>query len=198
MGIANSIHLDLNNGWNALKDDIPTTSDFVFSHPPYWDIIKYETMRGSYDPDDLSNVMSYDDFITKLDRVNLKIYNSLTNGGRHAFLMGDIRKRIDGNYKYYSVIKDMTWFGDLESHLIKKQVNVTSNRRKYNGNFIPIMHEHLLIFVKRSGWALPLKYTKDYLTDIRQLPGVNSSRGIKNSRRHGKAQGYSPRIKRRT
>ena len=119
LGITNSIHLDLNTGWNALKDEIPFGSDFVFSHPPYWDIIRYETQRGSYDPDDLSNVMSYEDFIAKLDKVNAKIYQSLVNGGRHAFLVGDVRKK----GKYYSIIKDMTWFGDLESHIIKTQHN---------------------------------------------------------------------------
>jgi len=40
-GYANSIHLDLNNGWDAMTDAMPTSSDFVFSHPPYFDIIDY-------------------------------------------------------------------------------------------------------------------------------------------------------------
>ena len=119
LGITNSVHLDLNTGWNALRDEIPYGSDFVFSHPPYWDIISYGKQRGNYDPDDLSNVMSYEEFISKLDRVNAKIYQSLLNGGRHAFLIGDVRKK----GKYYSIIKDMTWFGDLESHIIKAQHN---------------------------------------------------------------------------
>ena len=41
LNIRNSLHLDLNNGWDALVDEIPSGSDFVFSHPPYWDIIRY-------------------------------------------------------------------------------------------------------------------------------------------------------------
>ena len=94
--ISNSLHLDLNNGWDALTDKIPTGSDFVFSHPPYWDIISY----------DLSNKMSYEEFIQKLNLVNEKIYHSLINGGRHATLIGDVRKQ----GKYYSIIKDMQWF----------------------------------------------------------------------------------------
>ena len=48
LGITNSIHLDLINGWDALTDEIPTGADFVFSHPPYWDIIKYQYQRNSY------------------------------------------------------------------------------------------------------------------------------------------------------
>ena len=112
LGITNSIHLDLINGWDALTDEIPTGADFVFSHPPYWDIIKYQYQRNSYHQNDLSNKMSYEEFINKLNMVNEKIYHSLILGGRHVTLIGDIRK----NGKYYSILKDMKWFGDLESH----------------------------------------------------------------------------------
>ena len=169
LGITNSVHLDLNNGWNALVSEMPTGSDFVFSHPPYWDIIRYETQRGSYDPDDLSNVMSYEEFIAKLDKVNAKIYQSLLNGGRHAFLIGDVRKK----GKYYSIIKDMTWFGDLESHIIKAQHNCLSNNKAYsNNNFIPIVHEHLLVFKKNEVWAVQLKRTVTQSFDLRQFQNI--------------------------
>lgn len=75
--MTNDVHLDLSTGWDALTDDIPTQSDFVFSHPPYWDIIDYSTQRSSYDANDLSNPMPYPEFIQKLDIVNEKIYDSL-------------------------------------------------------------------------------------------------------------------------
>lgn len=169
LGITNSVHLDLNTGWNALKDDIPFGADFVFSHPPYWDIIKYEHQRGSYDPDDLSNVMSYEDFIKKLDRVNAKIYQSLLNGGRHAFLVGDVRRK----GQYYSIIKDMTWFGNLESHIIKAQHNCLSSSKQYaNRNFIPIVHEHLLVFKKNQVWMVELKQTTTKTFDLRQFNNI--------------------------
>lgn len=169
LGIQNSVHLDLNTGWNALADEIPFGSDFVFSHPPYWDIIRYEYERGIYDPDDLSNVMSYEEFIAKLDKVNAKIYQSLLNGGRHAFLVGDIRKK----GKYYSIIKDMTWFGDLESHIIKAQHNTLSGNKRYaNNNFIPIAHEHLLVFRKNEVWAVELKRTVTKTFDLRQFNNI--------------------------
>jgi hypothetical protein len=168
LGITNSVHLDLINGWNALIDEIPTGNDFTFSHPPYWDIISYEEQRGEYHPDDLSNNMSYDEFISKLDKVNAKIYQSLVNGGRHAILIGDVRKK----GKYYSIIKDMTWFGDLEIHLIKVQHNTFSERITYHGKFIPIMHEHLLVFKKNQIWAVPLKLTKTYEFDLRNFENM--------------------------
>ncbi|HZH61499.1 MAG TPA: hypothetical protein VEY70_18410 [Metabacillus sp.] len=167
LGYMNSVHLDLNNGWNALMDDIPTGSDFVFSHPPYWDIISYQQYNGNH-PDDLSISMSYEEFIQKLDKVNAKIYQSLVNQGRHAFLIGDIRKK----GKYYSIIKDMSWFGDLEIHLIKQQYNTMSERKNYNGKFIPIAHEHLLIFRKNQVWAVPIKMTGTKVFDLRAFEGM--------------------------
>lgn len=155
LGIKNSIHLDLNNGWDALKDEIPSGSDFIFSHPPYWNIINYEKQRGKYEKNDLSNDMPYDEFIRKLNIINEKIYYSLVNGGRHATLIGDVRKQ----GRYYSIIKDMNWYGDLESHIIKVQHNCLSDNKKYNNNFIPIKHEHILIFKKNKIWIFKLKYT---------------------------------------
>ncbi|MEB6550170.1 hypothetical protein MXL46_13830 [Heyndrickxia sporothermodurans] len=168
LGIKNSVHLDLNNGWNGLIHEIPTGSDFTFSHPPYWDIVKYESQRGTAHEDDLSNNMSYEEFITKLDKVNSKIYAALVNGGRHAFLCGDVRK----NKKYYSIIKDMAWIGDLEIHMIKEQHNTVSGRKSYNGKFIPIAHEHLLVFIKNQIWQVPIKFTVTKDFDLRNFENM--------------------------
>jgi hypothetical protein len=168
LGIQNSVHLDLNMGWNALVDDIPIGNDFTFSHPAYWDIISYNEVNNRNHPDDLSNNMSYEEFISKLDKVNSKIYAALTNKGRHAFLVGDCRK----NGKYYSIIKDMAWIGDLEIHLIKTQHNTFSGRKNYNGTFIPIAHEHLLIFKKNQIWQVPIKFTKTAEFDLRAFENI--------------------------
>ena len=156
LGISNSLHLDLNNGWDALVDEIPSGADFIFSHPPYWDIISYEKERNSYSENDLSNRMPYEEFIKKLNIINEKIYHSLIVGGRHATLVGDIRKK----GIYYSLIKDMNWYGDLESHIIKIQYNCMSDTKVYkSNNFIPIKHEHLLVFKKNKIWVFNMKVT---------------------------------------
>lgn len=152
--IKNSLHLDLNNGWDALINDIPSGADFIFSHPPYWDIVKYEKQRKKYEKTDLSNGMPYEEFINKLNIVNEKIYNSLIVGGRHATLIGDIRKQ----GKYYSILKDMKWFGEIETHIIKIQHNCLSDNKIYNNNsFIPIKHEHILVFKKNKIWIIDIK-----------------------------------------
>ncbi len=167
--ITNSLHLDLNNGWDALVDEIPTGSDFIFSHPPYWDIISYESQRNSYSENDLSNQMPYEEFIEKLNIVNEKIYHSLVLGGRHAILIGDVRKK----GKYYSIIKDMEWFGDLESHIIKTQYNCTSDSKIYsNQNFIPIKHEHLLVFKKNKIWIFNKTNTNTIQVNIMEVTNI--------------------------
>ncbi len=169
LNITNSLHLDLNNGWDALIDEIPTGSDFIFSHPPYWDIISYESQRNSYFENDLSNQMPYEEFIKKLNIVNEKIYYSLLYGGRHAILIGDVRKQ----GKYYSIIKDMNWYGDLESHIIKTQYNCVSDNKVYsNNNFIPIKHEHLLVFRKNKIWLFTKKITNTSQVNIMQVTNI--------------------------
>lgn len=169
LNITNSLHLDLNNGWDVLIDEIPSGADFIFSHPPYWDIISYETERNSYSKNDLSNNMPYEEFIEKLNIVNEKIYHSLLYGGRHAMLIGDVRKQ----GKYYSIIKDMTWYGDLESHIIKIQYNCLSDNKIYsNNNFIPIKHEHMLVFKKNRVWLFNKKTTSTVQINIMEVTNI--------------------------
>lgn len=152
LGYKNSVHLDLNErfgNFNVLKDPLPQNAELVFSHPPYWNIVKYSGSNNVWGnnphPDDLSHIENYNEFIKMINFINKKIYNSLASNGRHAILIGDVRRK----GKYYSIIKDMKWYGQLESHLIKVQHNTQSARKRYaNQNFIPIAHEHLLIFKK--------------------------------------------------
>lgn len=148
LGYTDSVHLDLNpkwGGWNALKDEVPICADLIFCHPPYYDMVIYSgVVWGTAHQDDLSRAENYEDFIKKLNFVHEKLFLSLPIGGRLATLIGDCRK----NGKYYSIIKDMKYYGTLESHIIKVQHNAQSMRKEYHGKFIPIVHEHLLIFRK--------------------------------------------------
>ncbi|WP_026701712.1 hypothetical protein [Salibacterium aidingense] len=179
LDVQNSVHLDLNptfGGWNALKDEMPTGSDFVFSHPPYHNIIPYSGEEWGRTPhmDDLSRCSSYKEFIQKLNVVNAKVYASLTNGGRHAVLVGDVKQ--EGTY--YSIIKDMAYYGELEQHLIKVQHNCLSDLKTYQGAFIPIVHEHVLIFRKTEVWMIPIVHARRTEQDIRQTENVVTWRDL--------------------
>lgn len=169
LGYSESVHLDLNpkwGAWNALTDEIPEGSDFVFLHPPYHDIVRYsgEVWGEIAHPDDLSRCRSYEDFIKKLDIVHAKAYSSLRNGGKMAILIGDVRKQ----GRYYSIQKDMTYFGEMDVHIIKQQHNCVSDGRQYNHNLIRITHEHLLVFRKENVWVVPLRMTYKTERDIRE------------------------------
>ncbi|MCM3358127.1 DNA methylase N-4/N-6 [Psychrobacillus sp. MER TA 171] len=168
LGYQNSIHLDLNGkfgeSFNILTDEIPSGSDFVFSHPPYHTMHTYsgEMWGSEAHPDDLSRCSSYEEFIYKMNICNSKIYNSLLNGGRHAMLIGDMKLK----GKYYSMIKDLAWYGDIDSHIIKEQHNFRSQNKNYNGKFIPIVHEHLLVFKKNSIWSIPVQRTMTVIKNL--------------------------------
>jgi hypothetical protein len=172
LGYTNSVHLDLNpafGGWNALADDIPEGGDFVFLHPPYHNIIKYSgEVWGEPHPDDLSRCADYQDFLKKLNLVFQKVYTSIRHGGRYAVLIGDVRSKGE----YYSIQRDMAWIGKLESHIIKAQHNCLSDRKTYSGKFIPIVHEHLLVFRKNDIWIVPVSITKTIEQDLRQTEKI--------------------------
>lgn len=162
--------LDLNpkyGGFDALNDEIPESSDFIFWHPPYHDIIQYSgNMYGnSPDPRDLSRCTSYEEFIKKLDIVQAKLLASLRKGGRIAILVGDIKRK----GVLYSMQRDMSWFGQPEQVVIKAQHNCWSDNQVYsNNNFIPIKHEYLLIFRRNDCYIIPARVTKTVGVDLRQ------------------------------
>ena len=112
--------------------------------------------------------MTYEEFIKKLDMVNEKIYHSLILGGRHVTLIGDIRKK----GKYYSILKDMKFFGDLESHIIKIQHNCESDKKVYANQFIPIRHEHILVFKKNKIWIFSVKTISNETKNIMQIENI--------------------------
>lgn len=168
MGYSDSIHLDLNpayGGWNALRDEMPVGSDFIFSHPAYHNIIVYsgEMWGDKPHPDDLSRCESYEDFLQKLNFVNEKMFHSLRNGGRMAILIGDVRR----NGEYFPIFSDMRRIGKLESIIIKEQHNVVSNKTNYSGKFIPIMHEYVMIFRKDNPYFIPYSFQLSLDYDIR-------------------------------
>ncbi|MFQ6013896.1 MAG: hypothetical protein ACE5NP_00455 [Anaerolineae bacterium] len=132
---------DLRDGFDVLTSQIPPGFDFIFFHPPYWDIVKY-----SEDPRDLSNIHKYEDFIENLARACKRLLRALEpNGGHLAVLLGDVRKR----GKYYFIFRDLiSRLGDPDYPiLIKAQHNVKSFGRRYSiEHFIPLAHEYVLIW----------------------------------------------------
>ena len=177
-GIKSHIY-DLHSGFDLLNSEIPERSQFIFWHPPYWDIIKYSDVmykasdvekKYGYDPrkSDLSRIQDWDKFVEVMNYAMMKQFAALEKGGRMAVLMGDIKKR----GKLYSMLSEIIKPGTAENILIKAQYNCFSDNTEYSGNFIPILHEYVLIVRKDNPLLVPIITTKKLELDIRDMHGA--------------------------
>lgn len=137
IGIGNACKLNL----------IPNNSiDLICTHPPYSNIIKYSKNKKN----DLS-LLSYNDFLTKMNQVASESYRVLKTGKYCAILIGDIRKN--------SYIKPLgldilqIFLANkfrLKEIIIKKQFNMkgTEKWKQKNLNFLLLQHEYLFVLKK--------------------------------------------------
>lgn len=180
--VANELNIpsfcyDLNHGFDLVEMDIPERSEFTFWHPPYWDIIQYsDNMYRSKDiiekygmdpsKSDLSRIKSWDKFVEMQNFCTMKLFSNLEVGGRLAILMGDIRKK----GRVYSQFAEIIKPGIIDAVIIKAQHNCMSDRNTYaNYNFVPIVHEYLLVLKKEAPLVFPVLLTKQSKADIRHL-----------------------------
>ena len=130
-------------------DFIPNEKiDFIFTHPPYADIIKYS--------DDLDNDLSrcnVKDFLAEMEKVAAESYRVLKSNKFCAILMGDTRKKGCMIPMSFEVMKVFQKAGfTLKEIIIKEQHNCRAtgywktNSVKYN--FLLIAHEYLFVFRK--------------------------------------------------
>ena len=144
---------DLREGFDLTQQDLPGQFDFVWIHPPYWNIVRYTGKPG-----DLSSFESYEQFHRMLMVCLKRCFEALLPGGRLAVLIGDVRRR----GRYWPVIRDVLNFphGEVRSIIIKVQHNCVSDR-KYYGKLEdpPIKHEYCVVFKKpaEKSQALPIR-----------------------------------------
>lgn len=138
---------DLKEGFNLHAKNLPGRYDFVWIHPPYWNIIEY-----SNDPADLSTCQDYDSFCERLRTCLRRCSAALDHGGRLAILIGDVRRQ----GRYFPIVREILgWegeLGDLRSVLIKGQHNCRSDTKAYdNMTDARIAHEYCVVFQKPVG-----------------------------------------------
>lgn len=169
-----SLCLDLNRGYDMMDMDLPVRSENIFWHPPYSDIVVYSDKMYSadriiekygFDPrkNDLSRCRDWDEFVKKMNYCMNKQFTSLEKGGRMFVLMGDIKKK----GKLYSMLCDIAKPGTLEQIIIKTQHNCNSYNRSYYGNFVPIVHEYLMVVRKDASLVYPISLTSQFTFDMR-------------------------------
>ena len=176
LGVQGSF-LDLNRGFDMVSMNIPERPANLFWHPPYDDIVVYSDVMYSaaeiekkygFDPreNDLSRCKNYEEFVQAMNYCCMKQFAALEKGGRFFILMGDIKKK----GKLYSMLADIIKPGTIEQIIIKAQHNCFSDNTFYsNRNFVPIVHEYLLVLRKDSSLIIPVKYTKNSEMDMRDM-----------------------------
>jgi hypothetical protein len=135
---------DLHSGFDLTRQDLPGRFDFVWIHPPYWNIVSYRS-----GPNDLSNCASYEQFRQRLMVCLKRCYDALEVGGRLAVLIGDVRRA----GQYTPIVKDVLNFplGEIRSVIIKVQHHCTSDRKSYGKlEDVPIRHEYCVVFKKMA------------------------------------------------
>ena len=168
---------DLNRGYDMMSMDIPQRAQNIFWHPPYHDMIVYsgkqynvnEVEKATGLPaqtilaDDLSRCPSWEEFVKKMNYCMMKQFTALEKGGRMFTLVGDMKRK----GKLYSMLCDIIKPGTLEQVVIKTQHNCTSDSRTYSHyNFVPIVHEYLIVTRKDASLIVPVSWnsTRDYDT----------------------------------
>jgi len=172
MGI-DYVGLDLYRGNDFTKDyilnQLPRPADICFTHPPYHSIIEYsgsvygnEALMG-----DTSRCINPEEFIAKSQVMLMNQREATREGGIYSTLIGDQRGGSlgRGNFRsYQSDFIQMMPKDELLSVTIKLQHNCLSDNRKYSGSYVPIMHEYLLIWKKKSKSLFAASY--DIASDL--------------------------------
>ncbi len=154
-----SLRFDVdNNSWQkVVKRDARNLNkaenesiDFILTHPPYVDIIKYS--EGKID-EDLSNIHGINDFADEMERVATELYRVLKKSKYCAILIGDTRRKKMYQPLAYKIMERFLEVGFLlKEDIIKRQYNCKATgfwvNKSRESNFLLIMHEHLFVFQK--------------------------------------------------
>lgn len=124
--------------------------DFILTHPPYADIVKYSEGKIK---EDLSGIHDIDKFCDEIDKVASELYRVLKKGKYCAILMGDTRRNKMYQPLAFKVMEKFLKQGFvLKEDIIKKQHNCKATgfwvNKSKDFNFLLIMHEHLFVFQK--------------------------------------------------
>ncbi len=130
-----------------IKDE---SIDFILTHPPYIDIIKYS--EGKI-PTDLSNIHDIEAFFTEIEKVAGEFFRVLKPGKFCAILMGDTRRNKLYQPTAFKLMEKFLKVGFLlKENIVKVQHNCKATgfwvKKSKEANFLLIMHEHLFIFQK--------------------------------------------------
>ena len=120
--------------------------DFICTHPPYANIIKYSKgIEG-----DIS-LLAVDEFLTEMKKVADESFRVLKKGKMCAVMIGDVRiygKVIPLGFRMMECFLQAGFLN--KEIIIKKQHNchTTDYWKKQNNNFLLLEHEYIFVFQK--------------------------------------------------
>lgn len=109
--------------WDArnLKEVKDESIDFILTHPPYVDIIKYSDGKIK---EDLSGIHDLDEFADEIEKVAKEMFRVLKPGKFCAILIGDTRRQKMYQPLAYKVMQKFLDSGFvLKEDIIKRQFN---------------------------------------------------------------------------
>lgn len=133
-----------------LKKAKDESIDFVLTHPPYADIIKYSDGKIE---EDISGIHDINLFADEMEKVASELYRVLKKGKFCAILIGDTRRNKMYIPLAFKIMEKFLKVGfALKEDIIKRQFNCKATgfwvNRSKESNFLLIMHEHLFVFQK--------------------------------------------------
>lgn len=120
--------------------------DFICTHPPYANIIKY-----SKDIEGDVSLLEVEEFLKEMKKVAKESYRVLKQGKFCAIMMGDIRKHGNVIPLGFRVMECFLQAGFMNKEIIiKEQHNCHSTNywEKKNNDFLLLAHEYIFVFQK--------------------------------------------------
>lgn len=139
------VHIQQGNAANLdfIKDE---KIDFICTHPPYANIIKYsKDIIG-----DIS-LLDVEEFLCEMNKVASESYRILKKGKMCAVMIGDIRHRgkvVPLGFQVMNVFLERGF--SSKEIIIKEQHNCRSSNywKKQTNNFLLLAHEYIFVFQK--------------------------------------------------
>lgn len=120
--------------------------NFICTHPPYADIIKYSKGISG----DIS-LLCVDKFLGEMNKVAAESYRVLKKGKMCAVMIGDVRKRGKVIYLGFRMMECFKNDGFSNKEIIiKEQHNCRSTKYwgNHNNSFFMLVHEYIFVFQK--------------------------------------------------
>ncbi len=140
---------------NSLKELKKQRVDFVLSHPPYWDIIKFTNKD-----EDISNTQDLDAFLSKFIDSTRNAIQYLRSGKYFAIVVGDVYKNEEviplGFYMMYAIKKNFKCklkgiiVKDMVGNKGKQGMEALWRYRTLKSDTFLFKHEYIFVFKKTS------------------------------------------------